>query len=134
MASHVDVEPDNTSPKDKHHEQVVEQPVAIPRLWCCEKVVREVENLMSNHHRNKWDQEKKRLHVNRSSRVHDVPNPYSRQLASEDAYPTLPSIWSSISLFISTAYSIGNSLTRGSMKPVTIIDAASASVMPRLIR
>ncbi len=50
------------------------------------------------------------------------------------AYPTDPSICSSISRFISTAYSIGSSFTSGSMKPVTIIEAASASVRPRLIR
>ncbi len=57
-----------------------------------------------------------------------------RSQNGRDAYPTLPSICNSISLFISTAYSIGSSFTSGSMKPVTIIDAASASVMPRLIR
>jgi|GEM_PF-3499362 len=50
------------------------------------------------------------------------------------AYPTDPSICNSISRFISTAYSIGSSFTSGSMKPVTIIDDASASLRPRLIR
>src|SRR5262245_5509207 len=49
-------------------------------------------------------------------------------------YPTVPSICSSISLFISTAYSIGSSFTNGSMKPPTIIVLASASERPRLIR
>jgi hypothetical protein len=36
--------------------------------------------------------------------------------------------------FISTAYSIGSSFTIGSMKPFTIMAAASASDRPRLIR
>ena len=49
-------------------------------------------------------------------------------------YPTEPSICSSISRFISTAYSIGSSLTSGSMKPLTIIVLASASDRPRLVR
>src|SRR5262249_39648661 len=35
--------------------------------------------------------------------------------------PTDPSIWSWISLFISTAYSIGSSFTSGSMNPLTIM-------------
>ncbi len=48
--------------------------------------------------------------------------------------PTEPSIWSWISLFISTAYSIGNSLTSGSMNPLTIRVLASASERPRLLR
>ena len=48
--------------------------------------------------------------------------------------PTEPSICSSISRFISTAYSMGSSLTSGSMNPPTIIVLASASVRPRLIR
>jgi hypothetical protein len=51
-----------------------------------------------------------------------------------DLYPTVPSICNSIKRFISTAYSIGSSLTSGSMKPLTIIVAASASVSPRLAR
>jgi hypothetical protein len=50
------------------------------------------------------------------------------------SYPTDPSICSSISRFISTAYSMGSSFTRGSMKPLTIIELASASVRPRLCR
>ena len=41
-----------------------------------------------------------------------------------------PSIWSSIRRFISTAYSIGSSLTIGSMKPLTISLPASSSVEP----
>ncbi len=49
-------------------------------------------------------------------------------------HPTDPSIWSWISLFISTAYSMGSSLTSGSMKPLTIRVEASASERPRLIR
>ena len=49
-------------------------------------------------------------------------------------YPTDPSICNWISRFISTAYSIGSSLTSGSMKPLTIIVLASASDRPRLIR
>lgn len=48
--------------------------------------------------------------------------------------PTLPSICSSISRFISTAYSMGSSLISGSTNPVTIMEEASASDMPRLIR
>ena len=48
--------------------------------------------------------------------------------------PTEPSICSSISRFISTAYSIGSSLISGSMKPLTIIVLASASDSPRLVR
>src|SRR6187401_1242028 len=49
-------------------------------------------------------------------------------------HPTAPSIWSWIRRFISTAYSIGSSLTIGSMKPFTIIALASASLSPRLMR
>jgi len=49
-------------------------------------------------------------------------------------HPTDPSICNSISRFISTAYSMGSSLTSGSMKPATIIVLASASVSPRLVR
>ena len=49
-------------------------------------------------------------------------------------YPTVPSICSSIRRFISTAYSMGSSLTSGSMKPLTIIVEASASLSPRLAR
>ena len=51
-------------------------------------------------------------------------------------YPTAPAstMLSSINRFISTAYSIGNSLTIGSMKPATIIDVASSSLRPRLIK
>jgi hypothetical protein len=36
-----------------------------------------------------------------------------------------------MSLFSSTAYSIGSSFVTGSMKPFTIIAAASSSVRPR---
>lgn len=36
--------------------------------------------------------------------------------------------------FISTAHSIGNSFTIGSMQPMTIIAAASFSNSPRLMR
>ena len=49
-------------------------------------------------------------------------------------YPTLPSICNWINRFISMAYSIGNSLTSGSMNPFTIIVLASCSVSPRLSR
>ncbi len=48
--------------------------------------------------------------------------------------PTAPSIWSSISRFSSSAYSMGSSRAIGSTKPRTIVAAASSSVMPRLIR
>ena len=48
--------------------------------------------------------------------------------------PTDPSICSWMSLFISTAYSIGSSFTSGSMNPPTIIVLASASESPRLMR
>ena len=51
-----------------------------------------------------------------------------------DCYPTEPSICNSMSRFISTAYSIGSSLTSGSIKPLTIIVLASASESPRLCR
>lgn len=50
------------------------------------------------------------------------------------AYPTLPSISSSIRRFISTAYSRGSKRTIGSMKPFTIIALASSSGIPRLMR
>ncbi len=50
------------------------------------------------------------------------------------AHPTEPSICRSISRFNSTAYSIGNSFTNGSKKPLTIIAAALFSGSPRLIR
>ena len=49
-------------------------------------------------------------------------------------HPIEPSICSSIRRFISTAYSIGSSLTIGSMKPLTISLPASSSEMPWLIR
>ena len=49
-------------------------------------------------------------------------------------YPMEPSIWSSIRRFISTAYSIGSSRVKGSMKPPTIMPDASSSERPRLIR
>ena len=45
--------------------------------------------------------------------------------------PIEPTISSWISLLSSTAYSIGSSLVTGSMKPLTIIAAASSSVKPR---
>jgi hypothetical protein len=45
-----------------------------------------------------------------------------------------PSICSSISRFISTAYSIGSSLTIGSMKPLTMSLEASSSSMPCDVR
>src|SRR3954452_6094289 len=48
--------------------------------------------------------------------------------------PTLPSICSWISRFISTAYSSGSSLVIGSTKPDTIIAEASDSLSPRDIR
>ena len=48
--------------------------------------------------------------------------------------PTAPSICSSISLFSSSAYSIGSSRAIGSTKPRTIVAIASSSVRPRLIR
>src|SRR6185503_14229820 len=52
-------------------------------------------------------------------------------LHGERGHPTEPSIWSWISRFISTAYSMGSSFTTGSMKPDTIIAPASSSGMPR---
>ena len=57
-----------------------------------------------------------------------------REFFAHNNHPTLPSICSSISRFNSTAYSIGSSFTKGSMKPVTIIDDASTSLRPRLMR
>ena len=48
--------------------------------------------------------------------------------------PTAPSIWSAISRFSSSAYSIGSSRAIGSTKPRTMVAIASSSVMPRLIR
>jgi hypothetical protein len=52
------------------------------------------------------------------------------------AYPTAPAAAMLISIrrFISTAYSIGSSLTMGSMNPATIIDVAWSSVRPRDMR
>ena len=61
----------------------------------------------------------------------DRADPRARLTAPQ---PTDPSIWSWMSLFISTAYSIGSSLTSGSMNPLTIRVEASASERPRLIR
>src|SRR6266545_7259623 len=52
----------------------------------------------------------------------------------QEAYPTAPSIWSSMRRLSSTAYSMGSSRVMGSMNPLTIIAVASASVRPRLIR
>ena len=49
-------------------------------------------------------------------------------------YPTEPSSCNWIRRFSSSAYSIGNSLTIGSMKPLTIMAIASSSEMPRLFR
>ena len=50
--------------------------------------------------------------------------------------PTAPAsaMFSSMRRFISTAYSMGSSLTIGSMKPATTIEVASSSVRPLLIR
>ena len=45
--------------------------------------------------------------------------------------PIEPTISSWMSRLSSTAYSIGSSLVTGSMKPLTIIAAASSSVKPR---
>ena len=45
--------------------------------------------------------------------------------------PMLPTISSWIRRLSSTAYSIGSSFVTGSMKPFTIIAAASSSVKPR---
>ena len=66
----------------------------------------------------------------------DVNSQFGDQVWSpaKRSTPREPSICSSISRFISTAYSIGSSLTSGSMKPLTIIELASASVRPRLCR
>ena len=50
---------------------------------------------------------------------------------SPSAQPIEPTISSWIRRFSSTAYSIGSSLVTGSMKPLTIIAAASSSVNPR---
>lgn len=49
-------------------------------------------------------------------------------------YPIEPSISNLIRRFISTAYSIGSSFVKGSMKPITIISVASCSETPRLMR
>ena len=57
-----------------------------------------------------------------------------RGTSRERRHPTEPSICSWISRFISTAYSIGSSFTIGSMKPETIIPAASSLLIPRLWR
>ena len=49
-------------------------------------------------------------------------------------HPTEPSICRLMSRLISTANSIGNSFTIGSMKPLTIMLTASSFLMPRLVR
>src|SRR5207237_10617003 len=64
----------------------------------------------------------------------DVRHRHRDEVRALDDQPTDPSICSWISRFISTAYSSGSSLTIGSMKPETIIAAASASESPRDIR
>ncbi len=51
--------------------------------------------------------------------------------SSGGAYPMLPVISSWISRLSSMAYSIGSSLVTGSMKPLTIMAAASSSEKPR---
>ncbi len=48
--------------------------------------------------------------------------------------PTEPSICSSMRRLHSTAYSIGNVLVTGSMKPLTTMPMACSSERPRLIR
>jgi len=48
--------------------------------------------------------------------------------------PIEPSIWSSISLLHSTAYSMGSVRVTGSMNPLTTIPIACSSDNPRLIR
>lgn len=52
------------------------------------------------------------------------------------SHPTAPAeaMLISISRFISTAYSMGSSLTIGSMNPATIIEVAWSSVSPRDMR
>ncbi len=48
--------------------------------------------------------------------------------------PTAPSISSWMRRLSSTAYSMGSSLVKGSMKPPMIMPEASSSVSPRLIK
>ena len=54
-----------------------------------------------------------------------------RQTPAIASQPMLPTISNWISRLSSTAYSIGSSFVTGSMKPLTIIAAASSSVKPR---
>ena len=64
----------------------------------------------------------------------DSPHPNPLPEGEGAAHPTVPSICNWMRRFISTAYSMGSSLTSGSMKPLTIIVLASGSVSPRLVR
>ena len=57
--------------------------------------------------------------------------PADARQAPPGGQPMEPTISSWISRFSSTAYSIGSSFVTGSMKPLTIIAAASSSVKPR---
>src|SRR5207249_8539247 len=70
-----------------------------------------------------------RLLAERAQPLHGFPGE-----AHWPRYPTEPVISSWIKRFSSTAYSIGSSLVKGSMKPFTIIVSASALVMPRLCK
>jgi hypothetical protein len=60
--------------------------------------------------------------------------PSGLRLGTGGHQPMLPSICNSMRRFISTAYSIGSSLTIGSMKPLTISFEASSSGMPWAMR
>ena len=68
-----------------------------------------------------------------SGQCKELPNAISQGNCLR-TYPTDPSISIFTSLFNSTAYSIGNSFVKGSINPPTIIDSASDSEKPLLIR
>lgn len=58
----------------------------------------------------------------------------NRHVPLQSDHPTLSFISSSMSRFISTAYSRGSMRTIGSMKPFTIMALACSSAIPRDVR
>ena len=74
----------------------------------------------------------------RDGMIRDGARAYGRRVVArrdgDGHQPTAPSIWSSISRFNSSAYSIGSSRAMGSTNPRTIMAMASSSVIPRDMR
>lgn len=68
------------------------------------------------------------------TRRHEEIRDDMAEVRSRVFYPTAPSISRASSRFNSTAYSMGSSRVKGSMKPIRIMLIACCSDRPRLIR